>query len=373
MRGATKIATIKKVSVYIHWTFLLLPVWIVMVYTQYGASLSELSWAFAFLLAVFVCILLHELGHALVAARFGIHSKSILLLPMGGIASLEKLPDNSRQELAISAAGPLVNLLIAAILLVFVKDKYGFWQTDEQLSIAEKEYFLVNLYVANIWLVVFNLIPAFPLDGGRMLRALLGFKLNYIHATGTVAVISKIIAIGCLIAGVAFFNIPLLALGIFIMYAAGMEEHYLKLKALVKGIKLKEVLMHDYNSLQCNSPIKDAANILMNNHTRYFIVLDNGAPKGTINRMDIITAMAEKKYDLPVGSFMKENLSCLDGEKEVSSVLDKLAGNGERIYPVMENSRFSGVINFTHIIEYLLLNKASSIEYDKIKSLSGLV
>lgn len=372
MRGALQLTIIKGVKIYIHWTFLLLPVWIVMVYTSYGASLTELTWALTFTVTVFVCILLHEAGHAAVAARYGIRSKNILLLPIGGIANLEKLPDNSRQELAVSFAGPMVNLLIAALLLPFIAGNYQFWHPYYTLSIAEKEDFVYNIWLANIYLALFNLIPAFPLDGGRILRALLGFRINYVHATHVTAIVSKVIGIAFIATGFVFLSIVLPIAGIFIIYSSGMEERYFKLKDLLQGIKLKDVLMFDYNSLQCNATVKDVAGMLMTHHGSWFIVMEGTVPRGTINRMDIVKALAEKQYAATVGSLMKENLNYLDGEKEVDSVLEKLAGNGDRIYPVMENSHFAGVVNFRHLIEYLLINKASTTEYEKVKSLAGL-
>lgn len=372
MRGAYQLTVIKGVEIYIHWTFLILPVWIVMVYVSYGADLTELTWALTFTVTVFICILLHEAGHAAAAARYGIRSKNILLLPIGGIANLEKLPDNPRQELAVSFAGPMVNLLIAAILLPFINTSYRFWEPDYPLSIAEKGDFVYNIWLANIYLALFNLIPAFPLDGGRILRALLGFRMNYIHATHITAIISKIIGMLFIATGFVFISIVLPIAGIFIIYSSGLEERYFKLKALLQGIKLKEVLMFDYNTLQFTATVKDVAGLLMTNHSRYFIVMEGALPKGTINRMDIVKALAEKQYPATIGSLMKENLNYLDGEKEVDTVLEKLAGNGDRIYPVMENSHFAGVVNFRHLIEYLLINKASTTEYEKVKSLAGL-
>lgn len=372
MRGAYELTVIKGVKIYIHWTFLILPVWITMVYAGYGASLAELAWALTFTVTVFVCILLHEAGHAAAAARYGIRSKNILLLPIGGIANLEKLPDNARQELAISFAGPMVNLLIAAFLMPFASGSYQFWHPDYYLSIAEKEDFIYNIWLANIYLALFNLIPAFPLDGGRILRALLGFRTNYIHATHITAIVSKIVGVFFIAAGFVFISILLPVAGVFIIYSSGMEERYFKLKALLQGIKLKDVLMFDYNSLQFTATVKDVAGILMSNHSNYFIVMEGPVPRGTINRMDMVKALAEKQYTATIGSLMKENLNCLDGEKEVDAVLEKLAGNGDRIYPVMDNSRFAGVVNFRHLIEYLLINKASTIEYEKVKSLARL-
>lgn len=373
MRGSFKIMEIRGINVSIHWTFLFLVGWIVLVNTRMGNSVPELAWSLFFLAAVFACIALHELGHALMASRYGIQAKNVVLLPIGGIASIEKFPGNPKQELMISLAGPVVNIAIALLLYPFVSHYPPFWQLQTDVSIVHGHDFLYNLYVVNIALALFNLIPAFPLDGGRVLRALLGFKINYVRATTIAAYVGRIIAIGFIVIGILFSNFILPLIGIFILFSAGMEEYYLRLKSLVQGIKLKELIMYDYNSIQANTTVKDVASVLMNNHSKYFVVMDGAKPIGSINRMEIIKAIAEKNYDETVGNLVRSELTYLDADQPVDTVLEKLADNDERVYPVMEQNQFAGVINFNHIIEYLLIHKADSKEYDRIKSLTGLL
>jgi Zn-dependent protease len=372
MRGSYKILNIRGISLHIHWTFLLLIGWVLLVNVNAGNNVEQISWSVLFLLAVFACITLHELGHALMAARFGIQAKEIVLLPIGGIASIEKFPDNPRQELAISIAGPLVNIAIAGLLWLLIPN-LPLVENQPHLSIMHGHDFLYNLRIVNVALAVFNLIPAFPMDGGRILRALLGLKLNYIQATTIAATVGKIIAVLFIIAGIVLINPILPAIGIFIIFSAGAEEYYLRLKSLVKGIKLNEVLMYDYNSLQANMTVQEASNVLNNNHSKYFILMDGIDPAGTINRMEIIKALADMNYNEPVKNLVKEKLESLHGDKEVETVLEKLARNDERIFPVMDNSHFIGVVNLNHIIEYLLLNKVNTKEYGRIRSLAGLL
>jgi predicted transcriptional regulator len=233
--------------------------------------------------------------------------------------------------------------------------------------------FLYNLRIVNIGLAVFNLIPAFPMDGGRILRALLGFKLNYIQATTIATNVGKIIAVIFIAAGILLINPFLPVIGIFIIFSAGAEEYYLRLKSLVKGIKLNEVLMYDYNALQTNMTVKEAANILMSNHSKYFVLMDGANPVGAINRLEIVKAISEMNYNEPLKKLITKKLDYLNGNQEVETVLEKLAHNDERIFPVMENNQFMGVINLNHIIEYLLLNKVETKEHDRIKSLVGLL
>ncbi|SRR6266498_564135 len=144
-------------------------------------------------------------------------------------------------------------------------------------------------------------------------------------------------------------------------------------RALLLGAIANSIPDIDFVASVWMSLVKEAANVLMNNHSKYFIVIQNGEVEGTINRMEIIKAIAEMRYDETIQSLMKENLKCFDGEKNVEEVLDKMSENQERIYPVLQNSHFAGVINFQHIIEYLLIHKAATNDYGRIKSLAGLL
>lgn len=373
MRGASKILSIQGITLYVHWTFLLLFGWVLLINASTGNNVEQLSWSVLFIIAVFGCVALHEFGHALMARRFGIDAKSIVLLPIGGIASIEKFPDNPKQELLISFAGPMVNIAIAILLWVLLLPGTTFWDRPQDISIMHGHDFVRNLQIVNLGLAAFNLIPAFPMDGGRILRALLSFKLNYIQATTIAANIGKAIAIAFIALGILFIN-PLLAfIGVFILFAAGTEEYYLRLKSLVKGIKLNEVLMYDYNSLQSNMTVQEAANILDSNHSKYFVLMEGTKPAGSIKRLEIIKAVADMKYNEPLKNLVNEKLEFLEGNQPVEVVLEKLAQNEERIFPVMENSNFKGVVNLHHVIEHMLLHKADTRDYGRLKSLVGLL
>ena len=372
MKGAFRISGVKGINIYIHWTFLFLLGWVLLVNAQLGNDIIKLSWSLFFVSVVFACIALHELGHALMAARFGIKAKNIVLLPIGGIASIEKFPENPRQELAISIAGPLVSVSIALVLWL-LSPAGNFWKLPQDMSITHGHDLVDNLRVVNMSLALFNLIPAFPMDGGRIFRALLGFKLNYIRATTIAAATGKIIAGIFIAAGIILINPLLPVIGLFIIFSAGTEEYYLRLKSLVKDIRLNEVVMYDYNGLQGDMIVLEAANVLMNNHSKYFILMDGAVPVGTINRMEIVKAVAEMNYKEQIRNLVKEELELLDGQKNVDTVLEKLAANEERIFPVMTNGQLSGVVNLDHIVEFLLLHKPDTMEYPRIRSLVGLL
>lgn len=375
MKGTLKIVTLKGIHLSVHWTFLLLVGWVALVNMVEGTDPARLVWSILFILAVFACVTLHELGHALAARRFGIRAKDIVLLPIGGTASIEKFPDNPRQELAISIAGPAVNILIALLLWLLQDPGHSFWMRPQGPSTFSPPIFLYDLRLVNVGLAGFNLIPAFPMDGGRILRALLGFRINYVRATAIAAAIGKAIA-GIFIGFAILTFSPILALiGIFILLSAGTEEHYLRLRSLVKDIRLDEVLMHDYAGLDASAEVREAASVLMSNHSKYFVLMNGPVPIGAINRLEIVKAMAEKRYNEKLLDVVKPGptLNALDGAATVDTVLEELARDDERLYPVMEHGQFEGVVNLNHIVEYLLLHKAGEEEYGRIRSLTGLL
>lgn len=372
MKGAFKIATIKGIRLYVHWTFLLIVGWIMVAGAAQGNNLVQLLWSLLFLLSVFACITLHEFGHAMVAARFGIMAKDITLLPIGGMANIEKFPESPAQELAISAAGPIVSLVIAFLLWLAFRTYPPELMVVGGGGITQLPSFLYNLSLVNVVLAVFNLIPAFPMDGGRILRALLSFKLDHLRATNIAATAGKVIAVLFIVAGILIFNPFLPVIGVFIIFSAGIEAYYLRLRSLVKGIKLNDVLIRQYSSLADNITVQEAAKVLETDQSKYFILTDNGRPAGTINRIEIVKAAAEGHEDLRLRDLPKEPPEFLDGSQEVADVLEKLARNSHHIFPVMDNGQLGGVVTLNHIIEHQLMNKSHLAQQKRIGPIATL-
>jgi Zn-dependent protease len=219
--GSWKIGELAGIRVQVHWTFLLLPALIAWS-TLSTAGLAAALEAVVFVLLVFGCVVLHELGHALAARAYGIGTRDITLLPIGGVARLERLPRQPRQELAIALAGPVVNVVIAAAIFA------GLWLGGGVLhplapTSSLVESFLVRLMWTNVALVIFNLLPAFPMDGGRVLRAALASRLPYAQATRAAARIGRVVAALLGIVGL-FGNWTLLLIAMFIYFAGRGEE-----------------------------------------------------------------------------------------------------------------------------------------------------
>jgi Zn-dependent protease len=215
MNGSWYIGKLAGIDVRIHWTFLLLPVWIYFSNLAAGSGAAAATISVIFVLAIFGCVVLHELGHALTARRFGIPTRDITLLPIGGVASLQRIPRNPIQELAIALAGPAVNVVIAAALFV------GLGLRGEPVS--EAALFLSRLAWVNVGLVVFNMIPAFPMDGGRVLRSILALMMPYRQATSIASGVGQLAAAGLGLLGLLSGNLLLVFVAGFVFLAARGE------------------------------------------------------------------------------------------------------------------------------------------------------
>jgi Zn-dependent protease len=220
-----------------HATFLILIGFLALSYWSVGQSVEAVLAGVGFILALFGCVLLHEYGHALTARRFGIKTRDITLLPIGGVARLERMPDDPRQELWVALMGPAVNVVIAALLFVWLSLTSGI-QPITELGIASGG-FLERLMVINIFLVAFNMLPAFPMDGGRVLRALLALRLEYTRATQIAASLGQLMAILFGFVGL-LYNPFLIFIAFFVWIGAAQEASMVQMKAALGGIPVSQ-------------------------------------------------------------------------------------------------------------------------------------
>jgi Zn-dependent protease len=221
MGWSWRIGRIAGIDIHVHYTFLLLLAWVgVQHYAAHG-DLGETMSGLAFIVTLFGIVVLHELGHALTARRFGIRTRNIILLPIGGVAQLERMPEEPRQELLVALAGPAVNMVLAAGLYVILALGQGLSPVGDSLRIGGR--FLEQLFWVNVSLAFFNLIPAFPMDGGRVLRALLALRMDRVRATAVAARIGQGIALLLVFLGF-FYNPMLILIGLFVWFGAAEES-----------------------------------------------------------------------------------------------------------------------------------------------------
>jgi Zn-dependent protease/CBS domain-containing protein len=355
MKWSWKIARIAGIDVNIHTTFLLLVIFVAISYGINGGSPAMIVEGVLFLLALFACVLFHEFGHAIAARRFGIPTRDITLLPIGGVARLERMPEKPRQELWVALAGPAVNVVIAAVLFV------GLWVTQAfepftQLSVTGGNFF-ERLLVINIWLVLFNLIPAFPMDGGRVVRALLATRLDYVRATQIAATLGQGLAFLMGLLGL-FGNPALLFIAFFVWIGAVQEASMVQLKSAMSGIPVNRVMLTDFETLSPTDPLSRPIELLLAGSQRDFPVVANASLVGILTRDDLIQALTTHKETLLVSYVMQKQFEVIDSSEMLDDLSLKLQAIKQSILPVVHNGNLVGMVTMENVGEFMMIQNA---------------
>lgn len=357
MRWSVKIARVGGTSLYLHLTFLLLIAWVAFAGWQDGGTAAALD-GVIFVLLIFLCVVLHEYGHVAAAAHYGIRTPSITLLPIGGLASLERMPDRPGQELVVAIAGPLVNVVIVAILLLVLDARFDLGQIGAleraQMSLSGR------LAAVNVMLVLFNLIPAFPLDGGRILRALLAMRLDRPRATRYAARVGQAFAVVFAIIGL-YGNPFLLLIAIFLFFAAEAEARQERMRASFSGYRARDAMITRYESLAPETTIEDAGRLLLQTTQQEFpVVATGGRLVGMVTRRDLVEAMRRSGSGTPVSAFMVADLQTVPEDEPLEVVMAKISKSATRAVAVINRARdFVGYINAENASELYMLTAAS--------------
>lgn len=357
MKYSLYLGKVSGIRISVHWTFLILIFWIVLSNMRSGRNTSEIFWSVIFVLAIFVCVILHELGHALMAQRFNIATRGISILPIGGVAQLESIPERPKEELLVALAGPAVNILIAGVLYPFVRLIQNVGELESITHIGPTNFFAA-LMTINLWLALFNLIPAFPMDGGRVLRALLAFKLNHASATNIAASIGQILAMVFVFLG--FFSNPfLIFIGFFIFLGAQSESVYARSKLMLQGYTVKDVLMHEVPMMDVRTTIGQAAARLLDGQNRNFLVTDADKPVGTISRDQIIKALGERGQSILVDEVKDDQLVILAPDRPLEEAWQSLQQEKKPLILVMRDGVLAGVVDHENMSEFILIQTAA--------------
>lgn len=356
MKGSIYFGRILGIKLFIHWTFLILIGWIFMMHLGMGHSSGQALAGIAFILALFVCVTLHELGHALAARRYNFPTRHITLLPIGGVAQMEALPEKPAQELWVALAGPLVNLIIALLLYIYLSAS-GNAPAISTMQHMESHNFLSNLFFANVVLAIFNLIPAFPMDGGRVLRAILSFKLDRKKATKIAASIGQFLAILFIFLGF-FGNIWLIFVGIFIYLGAGGEAAYESTRSALSDLTVKDAMMTRFTVLSPEDPLSKAVQQLLQSQDKDFLVGDHNNVAGVLTRKGIISGLTEFGQQASLAKAMTKDFLALSPEMALQDVYNKIMTNGYTINPVYESGQLIGVVDKENIMELIMVKDA---------------
>ncbi|MGB9692680.1 MAG: site-2 protease family protein [Candidatus Sumerlaeaceae bacterium] len=358
MKWAWKIGRWAGIDVYIHVTFVVLLAALAFVNWLGSGSLTAALYATLFPALIFLCVLLHEFGHALAAKRFGIPTRDITLYPIGGVARLERMPEKPAQELVVALAGPMVNVIIAAALYFFLANTRGF-QPVETLTLSSGSL-LQRLMIANMMLVGFNLLPAFPMDGGRVLRALLASLLDYVRATHIAASIGQAMALLFAFVGITGGNPFLLFIAFFVWIGASQESSMVQIKTALAGIPVWRAMITDFRALTPQDSLAAAADLIIAGTQQDFPIVENGKVVGILTRAQLIEGLTKFGPDASVSNVMQRDFITLEPTEMLETAFAKLQSCECRTVPVVMKGRLVGIVTPDNVGEFLMIQSALS-------------
>jgi Zn-dependent protease/CBS domain-containing protein len=352
MKWSWRIARFAGIDVYIHITFLLLPLYFGLSAWQQNGTLQAVVEAIIFILAVFACVVFHEFGHALTARSFGIKTRDITLLPIGGVASLESMPEKPLQEILVALAGPAINVVIAVGI--------GLWldfrdEIPDINSLIDKgaSPFIFQLMFVNIFLAVFNLLPAFPMDGGRVLRALLAFRLSRVRATTYAARVGQAFAIVFGVYGLMGHSPTLALIGVFIWFGAAAEANMEKMKSVMQELTTRNAMLTEFHILSSSDTLTAAIQLTLAGHQRDFPVAEGEKFIGVLTQHDLLRELLEKN---PLSLVRDASLSPI-GEADLHDplgiLLQRMQSGNMLMLVVKDDSRVVGLLTLDNVIELL--------------------
>ncbi len=361
MKWQWKLGRFAGIDVYVHTTFLLLIGWFGYSYWLERQNWGDVLTGILFILALFACVVLHEYGHALTARKYGIKTRDITLYPIGGVARLERMPDKPIEELWVALMGPAVNVVIAMGLFAYLFLTNGLVPITD-LTIASGS-FAERLMTLNIVLVLFNLIPAFPMDGGRVLRAILAMRMEYTQATQVAAGVGQGFAF--LMGFIGLFSDPfLLFIAFFVWIGASQEASMVQMKNSVGGIPVTRAMMTDFQTLSQRDTLARVVGLILAGSQHDFPVVDNdGHVLGILERNAFINALASQGQNVPVVSVMRTNVPEVDSHEMVETALMRLQESGAKTLPVTHAGQFIGLITSENITEFLMIRSALKVAH----------
>jgi Zn-dependent protease/predicted transcriptional regulator len=356
MKWQWKLGRFAGIDVYVHATFLLLIGWVGYSHWLENRDWGEVLSGVLFILALFLCVVLHEYGHALTARSYGIKTRDITLYPIGGVARLERLPDKPVEELWVALMGPAVNVVIAALLFAYLAVTNSLVPMRD-LTVASGS-FIERLMLVNVWLVLFNLIPAFPMDGGRVLRALLAMRMEYVRATQVAATIGQGLAFVFGFIGL-FSNPFLLFIALFVWIGASQEASMVQMRNSISGIPVTRAMLTDFKTLSPRDNLSQVVGLILAGSQQDFPVVDaTGRVAGILERNAFIRGLSEHGQSAPVMDFVRHDVPEVDSFEMIENALMRLQESGAKTLPVTHASQLVGIITAENITEFLMIRSA---------------
>ena len=348
------------IGIYMHVTFVLLIVavgWYVLYQT---GSVAATLYHVGLILTVFAIVVLHELGHATAARHYGIKTRDIILLPIGGVARLERMPEDPKQELVVALAGPAVNVVLAAILagIVIPLANMEQWAALGDIPMTTLG-FLGRLVGINIFLAAFNLLPAFPMDGGRVLRAVLALKIDYVKATQIAATVGQIMAIIFGLTGVMYGAPMLILIAVFVYMGAQEESGSVESRLAFRGIPVHRAMITHFETLRPDDSLDRVVEHILAGFQQDFPVTDDsGRVVGVLTRGDTMRALADRGAHARVSDAMQSEFEVADPNEMLEQVFERMQNCACRSLPVVRNGHLFGLITAENVGEFIMVQSA---------------
>lgn len=386
MRGSLKLFTWFGIPVHLHWSFGLIFLYALWIGYANNLDMVGTIWLMGFFMALFGCVLLHEYGHALTARRYGVQTQDIILTPIGGIARLERMPEKPVQEFLVAIAGPMVNVVLAIGLfflgkLLFQGDRWTLfsWILEQNLTFSDSTgddaadildesgipssgllFYLPVLVVTNIALVVFNLIPAFPMDGGRIFRALLAMRLGRVRATQIASWLGQGIALLFIVFGLWQGAITLALIGLFVFSTARSENSMVRLDALLRGYKARDLLRPNFTRLAANDWMQTPITLVQQGLERHFLVFDlDDRLVGYLPEAQILAAMKKRDLSAEISRYMRPDVKVIHQDQSLEYVYHLLQQQGQGVLAVADQGELVGVIDQLGLQNFLRMRASN--------------
>jgi Zn-dependent protease/CBS domain-containing protein len=355
MKWSLQLGRVAGIRIYVHATFAILLVWLGVRAVTQDTGVAVFFSDLGFVALLFACIVLHELGHALTARRFGIATRDITLLPIGGVARLDRMPERAHQELLVALAGPAVNLVLAIALFVVASAITG--GTPAPLTDLWQGPLLERLAWVNVLLLVFNLVPAFPMDGGRALRALLAMRVSHLRATRVAAALGQAIALGFGLLGL-FGNPFLILIALFVWVGAAAEVAMVELKTALGNVLVESGMLTRFDTIDRGAPLDDAMQLTLDGSQKDFPVLDGGRMVGVLRQERLFEGLARGGSTIVVDDVMEPSPPVVRPDEPLGPVLERLQDGTARIFPVVETGNLVGIVTADNVFELLRFQSA---------------
>ena len=358
MKWSARLGTIAGIDIYVHATFALILIWVGLIYWAETGTIGGVITGLALILALFGCVVMHEYGHALTARRYGIGTKHITLLPIGGVAMLEGMPREPMQEVRVALAGPAVNVVIAVVLGVVVALGPGV-DTDTALT-GGFWAFVQSLLAANIFLAVFNMIPAFPMDGGRVLRALLSIRMDRVRATRAAGTVGQALAIVFALYGL-MGNPVLVLIALFVWVGATAEAGQAEVDERLARQPVSRAMITDFDTLGPDATLGEAVDLTLAGTQKDFPVIEGDRIRGIVTQTGILKGLRADGEDGRIADVLEE-VHTTDIRSTLPDLMEELRGGGARTICVLRDGRLVGLVDMENLSEFVRFQQALAEE-----------